>query len=630
MDSTILIVDDEEQVRSVIGEALQKENREMQFASSGYGAMDLLQAKDFNLVITDYRMKFGDGISLAHFCSNRHIPCIVITGFGCETVKSYLPDDCLALDKIKSITEGILSKQVDSILEDRKSATPQNRTLKVLVIEDEPDDFRWLERTLRSIETPRYELSLCTDKHSALQEMLSENYDAFIIDRRLRDGNCIDLMRQARERGCTRPMIMLTGLPSESVDHQAMLSGADDFISKQNLDARNVDRAIRYAVERRRQSQIVTDQQHKLSQALKLSSIGQMTADILHQIKNSLTVICGKVRMIDQKVRAGDEQQKILKDIDVINLAGQKINALVNGLQNFSRDSTSDHFESVVLDDIFDEALSLCQFKIRNSCVEVEYISPGEKIEIECEPVELAQVFLNVICNSIDALEHLQDKWIRVVPEKIDDATVRVSFIDSGSGIPIHIRESILAPYFTTKPRNKGTGLGLSICRMILKKLGGSIELDTNNRNTCFVMTIPLKVGSKLASGRSRRILILDDDPDFSEVAADGLCSLGTQVEIVQAQNTVKALNLLEQNAFDLIISDVIMPGLNGIEFYEHVQNSTMSIKPKFIFLTGFDTSRIPKHIRDASVGVLSKPFFPSLLLDMVKKEFNLNATENF
>lgn len=113
-----------------------------------------------------------------------------------------------------------------------------------------------------------------------------------------------------------------------------------------------------------------------------------------------------------------------------------------------------------------------------------------EGLEVECRPTQISQVILNLLNNAHDAIGSLEEKWVMVsVTEIENDIEIRVT--DSGSGIPEHVRMKIMEPFFTTKPVGKGTGLGLSVSLGILKAHRGSLVVDTESKNTCFVLRFP-------------------------------------------------------------------------------------------------------------------------------------------
>lgn len=133
--------------------------------------------------------------------------------------------------------------------------------------------------------------------------------------------------------------------------------------------------------------------------------------------------------------------------------------------------------------------MDLCAERFRNHSVALE-VSSLPEISIECRSVQLAQVLTNLLNNAFDALILLPRKWVRVGVEASDDV-IRIAVTDSGTGIPRHIADKLMLPFFTTKEIGKGTGLGLSISKGIIEDHGGKFWLDRASVNTKFIIELP-------------------------------------------------------------------------------------------------------------------------------------------
>ncbi len=159
-------------------------------------------------------------------------------------------------------------------------------------------------------------------------------------------------------------------------------------------------------------------------------------------------------------------------------------------MQSFSRNTDKDPFKQTRLSSIINDTLSLCMEKIRNNGVDLQLDSQDGFIEIECRPAQICQVLLNLIMNANDAISNLKEKWIKIQVHK-DENTAEIRITDSGNGIPEAVSEKMFQPFYTTKEIGKGTGLGLSISKGIIEHHGGNLSLETNSKNTCFIITIP-------------------------------------------------------------------------------------------------------------------------------------------
>jgi C4-dicarboxylate-specific signal transduction histidine kinase len=160
-------------------------------------------------------------------------------------------------------------------------------------------------------------------------------------------------------------------------------------------------------------------------------------------------------------------------------------------LRTISRNGSKDAFTPTSIEKVFDEVSVLCEEKVKHKSIRLAMsVSPPDLLVMSRE-VELSQVVLNLVHNACDAVVALSERWIEVIAD-VKDTSVVVTITDSGSGIPEHLRDKILQPFFTTKEVGKGTGLGLSISKSIIEAHGGTLAIDTAHTNTRFVITLPI------------------------------------------------------------------------------------------------------------------------------------------
>ena len=232
--------------------------------------------------------------------------------------------------------------------------------------------------------------------------------------------------------------------------------------------------------------------EQQINESARLSTLGEMTAGIAHEINNPLTIIQCKSKILKRKCEDGTFDLKAnAKDFDIINTTVDRIVKIVKGLKTYSRNSENDPFRPANLKSLIDETLSLCveHYKFEDITVSVNCCP---SLEIDCRSSQISQVLMNLISNSHDAIENLKDKWIKinVIEER---SVIRVLVSDSGKGIPTEIVHKMTLPFFTTKELGKGTGLGLSISKGILESHGGYLIYDSGKANTTFALTFPKK-----------------------------------------------------------------------------------------------------------------------------------------
>jgi C4-dicarboxylate-specific signal transduction histidine kinase len=216
-----------------------------------------------------------------------------------------------------------------------------------------------------------------------------------------------------------------------------------------------------------------------------------MAGGIAHEINNPLSVITLRSHHI-KHLLSGDSPKisQALELLNVIASTAYRISNIVQGMQSFSRNADKDPLKKTRLEVIINDTLSLCTEKIKNNGVDIQVDIQDISIEIQCRPAQICQVLLNLIMNANDAISCLNEKWIKIVVNKIE-GTAHITVMDSGVSISDAVYEKMFQPFFTTKEIGKGTGLGLSISKGIIEHHNGSLTLDRSSKHTCFVISLP-------------------------------------------------------------------------------------------------------------------------------------------
>ncbi len=235
----------------------------------------------------------------------------------------------------------------------------------------------------------------------------------------------------------------------------------------------------------------IREKEVQMLQISKMSSLGEMSAGIAHEINNPLAIILGKAQHLKLILAKNNPPlETVSKGIEIIEQTSNRIARIVKGLQIFSRDGNRDSYERTSIQDIVEDTVSFCHARFRSHRTELRIDPIPDGLMIECQSTQISQVILNLLNNAFDAVQELDERWVRVAVQDVGDrAEIRVS--DSGNGIPADIAKKILEPFFTTKEVGKGTGLGLSISLGIVKSHQGDFRLDRSQPNTTFVVTLP-------------------------------------------------------------------------------------------------------------------------------------------
>jgi len=235
----------------------------------------------------------------------------------------------------------------------------------------------------------------------------------------------------------------------------------------------------------------INEMQVKNAETSRLAVLGEMAAGVAHEINNPLMIL-NSIMFIIQKLISTKKYDQIPEKIEKIQKTITRIGRIVQGLRMFARDGENDPMMPTRIDKVISESLELCTENLKHKNIQLKYIKrTDDEIIVDGRASQISQVILNLISNSKDAVENLPEKWIEVDLEKSGQLAL-IKIIDSGNGLPQEVKDRLFQPFFTTKEHGHGTGLGLSISSGIIQNHNGSIYVDSQNPNTCFVISLPL------------------------------------------------------------------------------------------------------------------------------------------
>ena len=231
------------------------------------------------------------------------------------------------------------------------------------------------------------------------------------------------------------------------------------------------------------------EQRNQAIQASKLSSLGEMAGGIAHEINNPLTIISAlatrtKKNLMDKTIPL----DKSHENLDKVIMTVDRIAKIIKGLRAFSRDSNGEPFRYKKVSEIVEMTLELCQERFRDNGIEIK-LAINADVEIHCREIQIVQVLVNLLNNSLDATSALPEKWIEISAEDLG-AKVIIRVTDSGPGVSEQVVDQIMLPFFTTKEVGKGTGLGLSISKGIIESHEGKFYYELNEGHTSFVLEL--------------------------------------------------------------------------------------------------------------------------------------------
>lgn len=234
------------------------------------------------------------------------------------------------------------------------------------------------------------------------------------------------------------------------------------------------------------------EQEAKAQYSAKLASLGEMAAGIAHEVNNPLTIIQGTANIIKKLVDETPIDVKTVKSLSEKMIeTSERISKTVRSLKALSRNGDSDPKYNVAIQTVITQCLDISEQRFRQNGIELRLDKGSEDFYVYGREVQLSQVLINLINNSVDAIKNADEKWISLSVRK-ENHSVIIEVKDSGKGIPPEIQQKIMDPFFTTKDVNQGTGLGLSISKNIIQDHEGELSLLPKEKNTTFRIRLPI------------------------------------------------------------------------------------------------------------------------------------------
>ena len=373
----------------------------------------------------------------------------------------------------------------------------------------------------------------------------------------------------------------------------------------------------------------------RIRQAEKMEAVGQLTGGIAHDFNNILTVITGTIEILADAVKDEPQLAAITRMIDEAASRGAD---LTQHLLAFARKQPLEPRETDVNTLIIDTA-KLLQ-RTLGEHVEIESVFEDESCPAIVDPNQLATAILNLALNARDAMPDggkliietgmvvLDENYARMHTDVRPGRYAMIAVSDTGTGIPAAFLDKVFNPFFTSKGPGKGTGLGLSMVYGFVKQSAGHVMIySEEGHGTTIKMYLPPATGTLLAAergqalkvtGGNETILVVEDDALVRNYVLAQLHSLGYVT--LDAGNATEALAIVNAGRpFDLLFTDVIMPGLNGRQLADGISK----IRPglKVLFTSGYTENAIIHHGRlDEGVLLLAKPYRKSDMAIMIRK----------
>lgn len=359
----------------------------------------------------------------------------------------------------------------------------------------------------------------------------------------------------------------------------------------------------------------IAEQQEALQQSEKMAALGGLLAGVAHELNNPLSVVMGQTSLLMD----GPGEEKTKKRADKIYKAADRCSRIVKSFLALARRKPPERKE-VNLNPIIHNSLELLGYQFRNENVILKLNLAENLPPIIGDEDQMTQVFTNLALNAAQALHEWAGPHNLTISSAADkEENIRITVSDTGPGIPPDLRTKVFEPFFTTKGGVGGTGVGLSLCMNIVEGHGGRLILEeTPGGGATFVITLPSAQRVETCPlspsethaflTQKLRILLVDDEVELAQTLADLLEPLGHEIDL--AANGAIAFEKIEKKEFDVVISDLRMPILDGPGLYAALAEKKPEYINKIIYVTGDTLSpNVHEFLSKTPVPVVEKPY---------------------
>ncbi len=622
--------------------------------------LSVIENSHTGIAIIDNNYKFSYVNS--EFCS--------ITGYSADELKGYDFRKVLDEDSKKMVTERYLRRQ-------RGENVPKRYEFKILRKSGEKRDVEISSTVLRDSKDRTFTLAQLLDitEHKQAEQALQESEEKYrhLIEH---SNDAIYLLYDGKFEIINEKFQNMFGVSLEEANHpdfnfmdlvspksrdliierQKRLANGEDIspryeftaISKEGKEV-EVETSVTYVrykdgIASQGVLRDVTDRktlEDQLRQAQKMEAIGKLAGGVAHDFNNLLTVINGYTNLLQGKLKPEDVGYR---EIRQINKAGERAATLTDQLLAFSRRQVIKP-EIINLNAVVSDAEKMLKRLIGENIDLVTRLEPNLG-NVKADRGQVDQILMNLIVNSRDAMPEGGKMTIETENVEMDENYVRqhvaaepgdyvmLAVSDTGEGMDEKIRSQIFEPFFTTKNRGKGTGLGLSTVFGIIKQNGGFIYCYSEpQKGTTFKIYLPQiteKIEDKDEEFReefsegNEVVLLAEDDEDVRILASHILNEQGYKV--LEAKNGEEALSISENENgnIELVLTDVIMPGITGKELAEQLVSTHPNLK--VIYFSGYTDDAIVRHgVLEEGIHFIQKPFTASALLNKVRQVLDSN-----
>lgn len=375
--------------------------------------------------------------------------------------------------------------------------------------------------------------------------------------------------------------------------------------------------------------------QNQLQQAMKMEAVGRLAGGVAHDFNNLLTAILGNMDLVRMEL---EPAHPLLLHVDEANKAAESAASLTRQLLAFSRRQVIEP-RVVSLKDLIAN-LRMMLGRIIGEHISLEFRAPPDLGSVRVDPGQFEQVLVNLAVNARDAMPNggrllidaanveLDGEYRARHPYVKEGPFVMLSVSDTGHGMSQEVKRHLFEPFFTTKPKGRGTGLGLATIFGIVKQAGGTVEVYSEvGQGTSFKIYLPriaghaaVVAGEKpfpVLPGGDETILLVEDDAGVRELARSFLERLGYRVLVATNGQQALEIAVTQGASIHLLLTDVVMPGMNGRELAERLLGS--HAKMKVLFSSGYTENIMDDGVGNGPLDFIGKPYSVQALAKKIR-----------
>ena len=661
----LLFVEDDKADQLLFERFVKKENLAYDFriASTIEEAKIQLEGDNFDIIVSDYNL--GDGTALDLLTTNSQIPVIVVTGAG---------DEHTAVQAMKMGAYDYLIKSVESSHLVTLSITVENALIRKSAekkLEQSENLYRSVVKTMSDgliIVNPKFLITFANESFCTITGLKEEKILNHAFTDLIASGQRIKIKSEIKNCNTGKSVvfesrlltannkkrdILVSAAPLFGTDNKpeqyilvlhditerkryesALQQARDELeirVKERTLELENAYQELHKEMEQRKSFE------EKYYQSQKMEAIGRLAGGIAHDFNNLLTIIQGYSQLLMAKLMDTDP---LYEKINQINLAGTRAETLIRQLLAFSRKQVIQP-KVLNLNQVVKEIEKMIR-RLIGEDIDLSITLDSKLDAVKMDHGQMEQIIMNIVVNSRDAMPSGGKLSIATKNVHAENSHpllpagdyVMMSISDTGIGMEDDIKSHIFEPFFTTKEKGIGTGLGLATVYGIVQQSEGHITAQSErNKGTSIQIYLPrvqvpasVKTETRVALSDirgSETILIVEDETFLREMIKETLTSFG--YSIISASGGQEAIPLCKKhkNKIHLILTDVVMPQMDGREFIEYLK--PLHPRTKVLYMSGYTDDDILRHgIRDLETEFIQKPFSPIALVRKIREILDL------